>query len=242
MNKSMKSGLVIVFGLVFGLYFFQDLSKKNPVMMTPTLTSTLTPTHTPHPKISVVPVDDNTLTPTPTETYTPTPTETSTPTITSTGTPTLTATPSATSTPTSTPTETVTPTAVPVTAFPEYPPLPTLNKCSNDYQNILEPKDLSVVSNGKEWLIVKGVADWPNDFGEYQIAIYHPDGTRQSIYQLNQPIKDGILWQWNFENATLSFGEGWYIIRLLVVQKDGNFIEIGQHDGCHVRVYLPPPS
>jgi len=233
------TAIIIIIATLAERTMINDRPRMGPETGMPTLQLTVAPTDTPtKPTVPVTPVENPTFTPTSTATDTPTPTQT--PTII----PSVTAIllPAKTPTETPSPTTTSTITLGPITPIPPYPPLPALNICSQEYQNITEPKDLTVVESGRRWLTVKGIANWPGDFGEYQIAIYRPNGTRQPIYQLNQPVINGILWEWNFESTTLSYGEGWYMIRLLIVKTDGNFIDIGQHDGCHIRVYLPPPS
>lgn len=95
--------------------------------MTPTPTSTVTPTITPTNTVTptVTVTSTTTVTPTVTPTNTITPTVTSTPTLTPTITPTKTITPTVTSTPTVTPTNTVTPTVTITPTSTLLPPSPT---------------------------------------------------------------------------------------------------------------------
>jgi hypothetical protein len=99
----------------------------NNILVSPTPTSTVTPTPTPTVTSTVTPTNTTTPTPTvtetPTNTPTPTVTDTPTPTPTVTETPTNTPTPTVTDTPTQTPTNTPTPT---VTETPTNTPTPTI--------------------------------------------------------------------------------------------------------------------
>ncbi len=158
------------------------------------------------------------------QTPTPIPTNTSIPTV------------------TNTPIPTVTNMPIPIASTPlGKPTMPYLNKCSTDYQNITAPLDGQVFAYGREWLTIEGTANW-STFEKYQIDLYTPSGAFHDFDTKTMPVVDGELLQWNFENITAAYGEGWYIIRLLVIQNDDNHIAIGEHDGCHIRVYLPAPS
>lgn len=77
----------------------------------------------------------------------------------------------------------------------------------------------------------------------YTIRVLLPGGNYREIDSLSDNTAGHkLLYYWDFENLTREYGEGWYILRLLVIYA-GNHIPLG-HDnqGCYVRVYLPPPN
>lgn len=239
------AAVVIVLGILVSVGLASGRLPRQERTPTPTPAGDLTPRPTETPASNPTPIDGSmpsptyTLTPTPTTTGTPQPTETAT------------ATPTATSTPTSTPTATATPTPTPsatpsatapaqLTAVP-WPTMPP-NTCVDGVQQIRSPRDGTIIEVGRESLRIEGSAAYP-DFGQYQIDLTLPNMAFHDKAHSLTPVPDGQLYRWDFEQETGTWGAGWYIVRLLVVNSVGNFAAIGpdgNNNGCHIRVYLPP--
>jgi len=179
-----------------------------------------TPTKSP-----TVTVPTHTLTPTPTS---PTPSSTvATPTLTPTRKATPTPTPTPTRSPTPEPTSTLEPTAT-LTATPRTPtstPTPTVTviaevmpDCPNRNARLTYPTINAKLSGTVK---IMGSAN-TNNFDYYKFEFRREGVSGWSTLQVfKEPVSDGLLGIWN--TSTLSAGNYWF--RLVVVKKDGNYIE-----------------
>ena len=237
--------VVVILGLLFVVGLASGWLDRQEPTPEPAPTSTPAPP-TETPATGPTPIDP----PMPSATYTSTPTPTPTDTPQPTSTPTLTPTPTATSTDTPTATPTPTPSVTPSATVPARPiavPLPTMpllppNTCVDGVQQIRLPQDGLVIEAGRESLEILGAAAYP-DSGQYQIDRTLPNMLYHDKAHSLTPVPDGELYRWNFEQETGTWGAGWYIVRLLVIDSVGNFAAIGpdgNNYGCHIRVYLPP--
>jgi len=188
---------------------------------TPTPTETPQPTAMPQPTATPEPTETPrpTVTPQPTATLTPTPPP---PTPTPTTTPTLTLTPTSTLTPTPTPTLTPmpSPTATPV----------LLAECSDPGARLVYPTVNAVLKGSVQILGSARVDASDAGFGYYKFE-YRREGVSEwsFLQQFGEPVTDGLLGVW--DTSPLPPGNYWF--RLVVVKKDGNYIE-----PCQVPVII----
>lgn len=163
--------------------------------------------------------------PHPTPTKTPEPTETPKPTET----PEITETPEPVGTPE--PIETPTPTLLSLTPTPTLTPVPSptatpapLAACPNPGSRLTYPT-VNVVLKGQ--VQITGSAHVDN-FGYYKFEYRHEGVSEWSfLQQFGEPVTDGLLGVW--DTLTLTAGNYWF--RLVVVKKDGNYL-----DPCEVPV------
>jgi YbbR domain-containing protein len=167
----------------------------------PTPTQTSEPTETPEPTETLEPAE----TPKPTET----PELAETPELTETPTPTpLHPAPTPTPTPTSTPTPVPSATATPV----------LLAECPDPGARLTYPT-MNAVLKGAVQILGSAQVD---NFGYYKFE-FRPEGVSEwsFLQRFEEPVVDGLLGVW--DTTTLLPGNYWF--RLVVVKKDGNYIE-----------------
>jgi YbbR domain-containing protein len=163
--------------------------------------------------------------PQPTPTKTPEPTETPKPTETleTTETPEPVGTPEPSKTPTPTPllpTATATPMPTP-TPSPTLTPVP-LAECPDPGSRLTYPTMNAVLKGPVQITGSAHVEAIEDGFGYYKFEFRHEGVSEWSFLQrFEEPVADGVLGIWDTSN--LSAGNYWF--RLVVVKKDGNFIE-----------------
>lgn len=184
---------------------------------TPEPTETPKPTATPEPTETPKPTETLEPTETPETMETPEPIETTTPTplhLTPTPTPTLTPTPAP--TPTTVPSPTATP--------------PLLPECPDPSARLTYPT-VNAVLKGSVQITGSAYVDAVDDgFGYYKFEVRPVGASEWSFLQrFEEPVADGLLGVW--DTSTLPAGS--YLFRLVVVKKDGNYLE-----PCQVPVVI----
>ncbi len=168
-----------------------------------------TPTNTPEPTPTPIPTETPETTPTLGPVETPQPVETPTPTR-------PLPTPTATLTPTSTPTPAPSPTSTP----------PLMANCPDPGSRLTFPT-VNAVLKGQVQIIGSAYVE---DFDYYKFE-FRPQGVSEwsFLQSFKTPVTEGLLGVW--DTSSLSPGNYWF--RLVVVKKDGNYLE-----PCQVPVII----